>query len=41
MFAIGFVNNFEAAVEGDLHCLWQDKLRINAASWIRLSLFLK
>jgi hypothetical protein len=41
MFATSFVNNFEATTKGDLHYLWQEKLRIKAASWIRLSLFLK
>jgi hypothetical protein len=34
MFAIGFVNNIEATIQGDLHCLWHDKLRIKAAFWL-------
>jgi hypothetical protein len=41
MFAVSFVNNFKATTKGDLHCLWQEKLRIKAASSIRLSLFIK
>jgi hypothetical protein len=39
MFAIGYVNNFEAATPGVLHRHWQDKLLIKAASGFQLSLF--